>query len=113
VVVPATVAPGFAAAAVLVARLGGRPAVGVTTGPVDETTEAVLALASRLEVDVPLLVWGDDGVLTSVDEHPALLAQVWTGERAGAIPVPVDVAATDVLVDVAGPVIAWPTLEIA
>ena len=36
--VPATVAPGYAAAAALVARLDGRPAIAVTTAPADSMT---------------------------------------------------------------------------
>ena len=38
--VPATVAPGYAAAAALVARLDGRPAIAVTTAPVDSDDRA-------------------------------------------------------------------------
>ena len=40
--VPATVAPGYAAAAALTARLDGRPAIAVTTAPADEMTRRVI-----------------------------------------------------------------------
>jgi hypothetical protein len=82
VIVPATRAPGFAAAAALVAGLDGRPAVAVTTAPVDPMTEAVLDLARTLGVAVDLQVWGEDP--------------------------DVDFSRTDDLVAVAGPVVAWP-----
>ena len=81
VIVPATRAPGFAAAAALVAGLDGRPAVGVTTAPVDPMTDAVLELAASLGVAVDLRVWGDDP--------------------------DVDFSRTRDLVEVAGPVVAW------
>ena len=42
VIVPAARQPGFAAAAALVAALDDRPAIAVTTDPVDPLTEAVL-----------------------------------------------------------------------
>jgi hypothetical protein len=82
VIVPATRAPGFAAAAALVAGLDGRPAVAVTTAPVDPMTEAVLDLARTLGVAVDLRVWGDDP--------------------------DVDFSRVDDLIAVAGPIVAWP-----
>jgi hypothetical protein len=77
VVVPASVAPGFAAAAAHVAGLDGRPALAVTTAPVDPVTDAVLGLGP-----VDLRVWGSDE---------------W----------PVDFSLARLLVEVAGPVVAW------
>jgi len=82
VLVPATSADGFAAAAALVAGLDGRPSVAVTTGPVDATTTELLDLARQLEVEVDLHVWGDGG-----EE--------------------VDFGALAALEEVAGPVVAW------
>jgi hypothetical protein len=79
VVVPATVARGFAAAAAIVAGLDGRRAVAVTTAPVDAETDALLGLAAA---PVDLRVWGSDE---------------W----------PVDFSYAGALVEVAGPVVAW------
>lgn len=111
VVVPATVADGFAAAAAVVRHLDGRPAVAVTSGPVDATTTEVLDLGTALGVEPAVLVWGDapsSGVAAStVDDLVTLLGEAWAGERGGVQPVPVDLAATALLVEVAGPIVAW------
>jgi len=79
VVVPATVAPGFAAAGALVAGLRGRQAVAVTAEPVDDATQAVLESAARREVVIDFNVWGDN----------------------------IEWSCLDSLVAVAGPVVAW------
>lgn len=107
VVVPATVAPGFAAAAALVARGRGRPSLAVTTAPVDEATSAVLALAERLGADLTVLAWGADGSLAAADDVDELLAAAWSGASGPVVSLPVDFAATSVLEAVAGPVVAW------
>jgi hypothetical protein len=108
VVVPATVAPGFAAAAALVAALDGRPAVAVTTDPIDRETEAVLDLARALGLPLVLEVWGADGPLASpADRVDALAGLLAHPETVAVRPVPVDFSHTRTLVDVAGPVVAW------
>jgi hypothetical protein len=108
VVVPATVAPGFSAAAALVAALDGRPAIAVTTDPVDRETELVLDLARALDLPIALEVWGADAPLASpaarVDALAAVLA---TPRGVTVLPVPVDFSHTRTLVEVAGPVVAW------
>lgn len=107
VVVPATVAPGFAAAAALVAEVRGRPAVAVTTAPVDDHTRAILAFAARMGVDLAVLEWGADVSLSTAPDHQVLLADVWSGARSQVVGVPVDFSATRVLEEAAGPVVAW------
>jgi acetolactate synthase-1/2/3 large subunit len=79
VVVPAVAATGIGAALALAAARAGRPAAAVTVAPVDETTRAVVDLADHLHVPLTLTVWGDD----------------------------VDLSLTDLLVEAAGPVVAW------
>jgi thiamine pyrophosphate-dependent acetolactate synthase large subunit-like protein len=79
VVVPSVAIPGIGAAVALVAARAGRPATVVTTEPLDDTTRAVLELADRIDAPVTLEAWGDD----------------------------VDLSLTDLLVDAAGPVVAW------
>jgi hypothetical protein len=77
VLVPATVAPGFAAATALVDGLDGKAVTAITTDPVDPVTSAVVDLASELEVPITLQAWEPD------------------------------VDATRALVEAAGPVSAW------
>lgn len=97
VVVPATRVRGFAAAAALVAALDERPAVAVTTAPVDDLTMALLELAQRLDLPLTLQVWGDD------DGERVLEG----GGAVRTIGLPVDLSLTRDLIDVSGPVVAW------
>ena len=104
VAVPATVADGFAAAAALVGRLRdpSRRVVAVTTAPRDPTTDAVLVLARSLGLPLLLETWGDAGDVGSAGDHAATL------ERAdGVVDVAVDLEQTQLLVDVAGELVAW------
>ncbi len=117
VVVPAQVAPGFAAAAALAAGLREprRRALAVTTGPLDPTTEGLLETARRLRAALVLEVWTDAALpgaiaVTSVDEHAPLLRKALSEDGVRVICVPVDLGDTDQLVAVAGDVIAWPDL---
>jgi len=118
VCVPATVVPGFATAAALVCALEGRGCLAVSgpgapgwsDGP-DPGTEGIMDLARSLGVGLALQVWGSDGPVASYEDHVALLRthlQVAEGATDVRIdPVPVDLSATDALVEVAGPVVAW------
>ena len=47
----------------------GRPAIAVTTAPVDSTTARVLELAAVMGVGFPLELWADEGRLASADDH--------------------------------------------
>jgi hypothetical protein len=105
--VPATVAPGYAAAAALAARLDGRPAVAVTTAPVDDATAQVLELAAALGVGFPVELWAPDGRLPSADDHGVDLRAALDDPRVTRLTVPVDASHTDALVAVAGEVVAW------
>ena len=111
-IVPATTAPGIAAAIATVAALDGRPAVAVGTAPFDPVTEAVLERANAWQAAVVMCEWGADAPLPRPEEHRHLLrlALEQAGERSSPVhvPVPVDLAtATRELVEVAGPVTAW------
>lgn len=79
VVVPAISIPGIGAALALAATRAGRPATVVTTAPLDDATRGVLELADQLDAPVTLEAWSDD----------------------------VDLSLTELLVDAAGPVVAW------
>jgi hypothetical protein len=107
VVVPALPAPGFALAAALAAVLEGRPALAVTTDPVDAATAELLALATHWQAPVVLEVWGADAALPTADDHLARLGEALAAPGPTAVPVPVDLAQTRSLVEVAGEVVAW------
>ena len=105
--VPATVAPGYAAAAALVARLDGRPAIAVTTAAADSMTARVLELAAVLGLGFPLELWADEGRLTNADDHCVDVRSALDQMRVTRLTVPVDATHTDELVAVAGEVVAW------
>ncbi len=107
VVVPARPARGFAAAAALIGGLDGRPAVAVTTAPVDPLSEALLDLAASLDVPLVLEVWGGEASWASADEHLERLEAAVAAGGVHRLAVPVDLSGTRVLVEVAGPVSAW------
>ncbi len=79
VFVPAVNVPGIAAALALVAACAGRAAVAVTAAPVDPVTAGLADRAAAAGVPFRLEVWADD----------------------------VDLSLTALLVEAAGPVVAW------
>lgn len=108
VLVPATRAPGTSAAAALLGGLaGGRPALGVTTWPLDPSTEAVLDLARALEVNLTVEAWGDEGAPASPEARVAATDEALGRPGVDVVPVPVDLTAVTELEAVAGPVTAW------
>ena len=108
VIVPAAFVRGFAVAGAVVAALAGRPAVAVTTDPVDETSDALLALARRWDLALVVEVWGGDGPLDVATDHGVHLAEAMASPGVDRLDVPVAFADTAILVEVAGDVIAWP-----
>jgi len=107
VVVPARPVHGFAVAAALVAGLDRRPAVAVVTSPTDPSTEALLDLAASLGVTLICEVWGAEGSWASAAEHRERLVGARHEGGVQRLGVPVDLAASRELVEVAGPVLAW------
>ena len=107
VVVPSFPVHGFAAAAALVAGLDGRPAVAVVTSPTDPATDALLDLAATLGVTLVCEVWGADASWASPSEHRERLIGARHEGGVQRLGVPVDLAATRELIDLAGPVQAW------
>jgi hypothetical protein len=79
VVVPAVSVPGIGAACALAAARAGLPATAVTVEPLDATTQELVDLGRRLDVPLAIEVWGED----------------------------VDLSLTSLLVEAAGPVVAW------
>jgi hypothetical protein len=109
VVVPATIAPGFAAAAGVVASLDGRVSVSVTAEPIDERTEAVLELAEGWGAQVVLEMWGDDGDRVDPQRRRDQLVDALGARRVRRLPVAVDFSYTQTLIEIAGPIVAWET----
>ena len=107
IVVPSFPVHGFAAAAALVAGLDGRPAVAVATSPTDPSTDAVLDLAASLGVTLVCEVWGAEASWASAAEHRERLVGARHEGGVQRLAVPVDLAATRQLVELAGPVVAW------
>ena len=105
--VPATVAPGYAAAVALSARLGGRQSIAVANAPLDEMTAWVIELAEALDVGLTVELWAREGRLARADDHAAELGATLEAGGATVLTVPVDRTDTDELVAVAGPVVAW------
>ncbi len=120
VVVPATVGPGFAAAAALAAglRRPRTPAVAITAGPIGPETVAALEAARSRGVPLVLEVWGEapgamaaDVTVAGIDHHRDALRAARAGDGVTVLHVPVDFGDTRLLVEVAGPVVAWPELS--
>jgi len=107
VVVPATAAPGAAAAIALAAALRGHPAIAVVSEPVDDATRAVTALAVRLGLGFVLEVWGLFGGLSRVEDHSAALESAFRAPSVTEVAVPVDAGDVRFLVEAAGAVVAW------
>ncbi len=108
-VVPARPVHGFAVAAAMIAALDGRPAVAVVTAPTDPATEALLDLAAALDLTVVCAVWGGDAAWAGASEHRERLVGALHEGGVQRLAVPVDLAATRELIELAGPVQAWTT----
>jgi hypothetical protein len=124
-VVPATVAPGTAAGVALTAALRGHPVVAIVDDPVDAATRELAARAPALGAGFVLDVWSFTSAPGSgvgrVDAHRDALAAAFADAAAGALGaarevtwVRAEVSAGDVrlLVDAAGPVVAWGGLNL-
>jgi thiamine pyrophosphate-dependent acetolactate synthase large subunit-like protein len=107
VVVPATVAAGFAAAAALVAALSNRPAIALTDAPIDVMSTAVLDAARSLGAPLVLEAWHDAHRSAGRADHGANLREALRERQPTVIDVAVNGAHTAQLIDVAGPVVAW------
>jgi len=110
VAVPAGIDAGRAARAAADASRAGRPTVIVTTDPVDPATGTVFDGLSAAGVPVVLVVWGEHGELGRVGQHRERLDAALAAARASVVEVPVDFSCTELLVEAAGPVVAWPGL---
>ena len=110
VVVPSRRQPGAAATLALEAARTGRPAIAVTTTPLDDTTTSVLADAEREHVPLVVAAWGEltqQSAVRVVDDHRRLLIDALAASGPSVIDVPVSLSDTDLLIDAAGDVVAW------
>lgn len=106
VAVPAVGEPGSAAWSALQGARSGRPSVAVTASPPDLDTEDALAYAAATGVTFVLVVWGA-GNLPDAPSHARRLEDALAGGRLRVLEVPVDWSDTDLLVEVAGDIVAW------
>jgi len=107
IVVPSLPVRGFAVAGAVVSALDGRAAVAVVTAPSDPATDALLDLAAALGLSVVCEVWGTDDTWSSAAEHRERLVGARHEGGVQRLAVPVDLAFTEELLDLAGPVVAW------
>jgi hypothetical protein len=109
--------PGIAAQSALAAAKLGRRAIAVTRGPLDEATGRLLAEARRLGLRLVLDVWSEDPIAGARDvqelaQHEAFLRAGLAAQAVTLLRTPVDLRDTQKLIAVAGPVVAWPEVEI-
>jgi hypothetical protein len=109
VAVPAETDPGWAAACVVVARLGDplRPALAVVEDRVDEATSLVLDFGARHEIAVGVEVWSAGGKPLNAAAHEDRLAGLMAPAGGGVESIRTDPASLDEFVAVAGPVRDW------
>jgi thiamine pyrophosphate-dependent acetolactate synthase large subunit-like protein len=91
----------------VVAARSGRPAIFVTTIEPDAPTRAELDRAHAAGIDLVVVVWGDAGRLRTVDDHAARLHEALVTSGVTRVDVPVALEDTELLVEAAGPVVAW------
>jgi hypothetical protein len=106
--VPSGLTSGWAAACVLVARLGAplRPALAVVDGPVDPQTQGVLEEARRLGIKIGVESWQADGPALSPDAHRSRL-QSLVGSSGATVALATDDNQLAEMIAVAGPLRAW------
>jgi hypothetical protein len=106
--VPAAGRPGLALAAALVAAIDGKPAIAVVEAPVGPENRALIDLARSLDADLVVAVWGDDGGVSSPEDHRDQLHAALAKPGVTELAVPVAFGpATELLTEAAGPLAAW------
>ena len=86
-----------------------RPATAVTVAPFDPITEALVELAGLVGSNFTLVEWGADVVWSEATAHRVALRSAAETPGVVHVPVPVDLALTRALIDLAGPVDVWST----
>lgn len=106
VVVPAVREPGYAAWAAVQSARSGHQAIAVTAAPHGLETDDALAYAAGSGIPFVLCVWGA-GSLRSAGDHRARLEDALADSHVRVVEVPIDWSDTDLLVDLAGEIVAW------
>ncbi|MBM3671737.1 MAG: hypothetical protein FJW86_06100 [Actinobacteria bacterium] len=106
VIVPAEPAPGVAVTLACEAARAGRPAIAVTTAPVDDATLATIPPAGS-KAALLIVVWGERGDVRRADDHLELVAGALASPGVTRIEVPIALDDTALLVEAAGEVVAW------
>jgi thiamine pyrophosphate-dependent acetolactate synthase large subunit-like protein len=107
VVVPARRDPGVAVRRAAAAASTGRPAVAITTAPLDPATTAAIDAMAREDVPLVVEVWTDGGLLPNAAAHAERLEDALADRGPRVLEVPVCLADTDALLAAAGPLVAW------
>ena len=110
VVVPARASDGFAIAAAIVSALDGNRSVAITM-PGGLIEDELLDLAVSLDLGIVVEQWGDDVEGGDPSQHRANLVAAMSDSGLSVRGVSVDLSAAAELVDLAGPVVAWPTFN--
>ena len=110
VVVPARAADGFAISAAIVSALDGTRSVAITM-PGSSLENELLDLAAALDLGIVVEQWGDDVDGGDPSQHRANLVAAMSDSGLSVTGVAVDLGAAAELVDLAGPVVAWPTFN--
>ena len=107
VVVPSTGTLGAAGRVAAEAARAGHPAIIVTTDPVPRETAAIYEELAAEHAPVVLVVWSEHGSLGRASEHRGLVEAALAVPGASVVEVPVALSLTGLLIDAAGPVVAW------
>jgi Thiamine pyrophosphate enzyme, central domain len=110
--VPSAGRPGMAVAGALLAGLRGEIGVAVLDAPPTGPAATLLELATRLEINLVVEVWGGRGGMRSAENHRERLRRALASTGVQVVEVPVDLGHTASLIEVAGRVVAWPDARV-
>jgi hypothetical protein len=105
--VPAAGRSGTAVAGALLGALGGAPRVAIVADALGEDDEQLLEWARSAGLNVTVIVWTLDAPARDATAHRAALTEALGSPGVTVLPVAVDLAATQLLIDAAGPLVAW------
>jgi len=107
--VPSTQIPGFAVAAVIVARRSQpwRPALAVLDGLPDAMTLALLDEAARMGVGVGVEAWDSAGPALDAQAHMERLGRLIVTQTQDFVGLSTDENQVNEMIEAAGPIIAW------
>ncbi len=107
VLVPAAREPGVALRLATEAARAGRPAIAVTTAPLDRASTQAVDAARAESLDLVVAAWTTEGTLADASAHGALLCDALATPGVTVVEVPVALGDTVRLVEAAGDVVAW------